>query len=189
MTTSSEIIEVPVAHLLEEADRKARSMGDMNSHTMRGLKGRQAGFLGELVAMEHLSRCEVDYEEIFSLRHDLSFKIGETDNLLEVKTKERTVPPKPEYDCSVPDYVKDFQDVDYYIFISLLSLDSKSEDINRFKSAYLLGSISKEGFGANSALWTTDSTDHTNGWKPTTNVWNVPISCLKAPRQIERVSA
>ncbi len=80
----------------------------------------------------------------------------------------------------MPKYVKDYQAVDYYIFVSLLST-GKSENINRFTKAYILGTISRKKFDAEAQLWTTNSTDNTNNWKPTIDVWNVPISALKPP--------
>lgn len=180
MTAQHELLEVPVAHLLQAADEKARSMGNMNSRSMRGLGGRQVGFLGELVAMEHLDSFGIPFDSDFTLKHDLSTKIAGETKLVEVKTKERTVVPQINYECSVPKYVKDYQAVDYYIFVSLLST-GKSENINRFTKAYILGTISRKKFDAEAQLWTTNNTDSTNNWKPTIDVWNVPISALKPP--------
>lgn len=180
MTAYHELLEVPVAHLLDEADRRARETGDFNSHTMRGLGGRQVGFLGELIAMEHLSSLGIPFDSDFTLRHDLSTKIAGEKKLVEVKTKERTVVPQVHYECSVPKYVKDYQAVDYYIFISLLST-GKSEDISRFTKGYILGTISRKKFEAEAQLWTTNNTDSSNNWNPTIDVWNVPISALKPP--------
>jgi hypothetical protein len=182
MTTANQFLEVPVAHLLEAADKKARETGDFNQHTMRGIGGRQVGFLGELVVMEHFDQIGIPYEPKFTLKHDIEIIMPDGEKLLEVKTKERTVVPREEYECSVPKYVKDYQAVDFYIFVSLLST-GKSENINRFTKAFILGTISRKKFEEQATLWTTNKTDATNNWTPTIDVWNVPISSLKPPYQ------
>jgi hypothetical protein len=186
MTLRSQFLELPVSHLLQAADEKARETGNFNNRSMRGLGGRQVGFLGELVVMEHFDHIGLPYEPKFTLKHDIDIIMPEGSKLLEVKTKERTVVPKEDYECSVPKYVKDYQAVDFYIFVSLLST-GKSEDINRFTKAFILGTITKERFEEQATLWTTNKTDSTNNWTPTIDVWNVPISALKPPYIPSRV--
>lgn len=182
MTTQDEILEVPIQHLLEEADRRAREEGELQ-YTMRGLRAQQAGKLGELIGEEHLQRCNVSYEPHFTTEYDVVFLNGQESEKLEFKTKERTVAPREEYDCTAPAYNKDFQVVDRYMFISLVSTDRKSEDINRFTRGFILGSIHKEAFEQSSKLWTTADTDWSNGWKPTVDCWNVLVRDLQPPFQ------
>ena len=184
MTELNEIIEVPVSHLLERADFMARSV-EITSHTTKreqdGIMARQTGALGELVGQEHLSRCGVVFEPHFSTEFDVWVNVGDEKKKLEFKTKERTVRPRLDFECSVFDYLKDFQNVDYYLFISLLSSDSHSPDINRFSSAYILGSITKKEFDSKAVLWNPSDMDYSNGWRPKKPTWNVFVSELKAP--------
>ena len=187
MTTQDEILEVPILHLLEEADRRAREEGELQ-YTMRGLRAQQAGKLGELIGEEHLIRCGVTYEPHFTTEFDVLFyNMGEPEKL-EFKTKERTVVPREDYDCTAPAYNTEFQVVDRYMFISLVSSDRKSEDINRFTRGFILGSIHKEAFESSSKLWTTADTDWSNGWKPTVDCWNVLVRDLQPPIQPVYVS-
>jgi len=182
VTTQDKILEVPIQHLLEEADRRARAEGELQ-YTMRGLRAQQAGKLGELIGEEHLRRCNVPYEPHFTTEFDVIFyNMGEREKL-EFKTKERTVVPREDYDCTAPAYNKEHQVVDRYMFISLVSTDRKSDDIRRFTRGFILGSIHKEAFEQKSQLWTTSDFDWSNGWKPTVDCWNVLVSELQPPFQ------
>jgi len=182
MTTQLQILEVPIAHLLKKADTLARENdSSYNKHTMKGLRARQIGSLGELIGMEHLTNCKVDFEPHFTTEYDVLFKVAGINKKLEFKTKERSVEPKDYYDCSVFEYNKEFQMVDNYMFMSLVSLDRYSEDINRFTKGFILGSISREKFLEIARLEPRGIVDSSNGWSPSKNTWNVPISSLNPP--------
>ena len=182
MTTQSQMLEVPISHLLEKADKLAREdSSSHNQYTMKGLRARQIGFLGELIGLEHLTNCKVEFEPHFTIEYDVLFKTMGMNKKLEFKTKERSVEPKDYYDCSVFEYNKDFQMVDNYMFMSLVSLDRSSEDINRFTKGFILGSISREKFLEIARLEPRGIVDSSNGWSPTKNTWNVPISSLNPP--------
>ena len=171
------MLEVPVLHLLDEAQERA-ARTPIYDLTIRGESANQVGALGELLGMEHLRRCGVPFEEVFIREYDVIF-----DGMysLEFKTKERTVVPQPYYDCSAPYYNHDLQRPDYYMFISLVSTDSRSTDIRRFTRAFILGSIDRDTFDQKATLWTKDQIDTSNGWKPTRDVYNVLISDLQPP--------
>ena len=180
MTTQDEILEVPIQHLLQEADKRAREEGELQ-YTMRGLRAQQAGKLGELIGEEHLRRCNVPYEPHFTTEFDVIFyNMGEREKL-EFKTKERTVVPREDYDCTAPAYNKEFQVVDRYMFISLVSKDRNSDDISRFTRGFILGSMHSEAFNEKAVLWKTTDMDQSNGFVPTVDCWNVPISALQPP--------
>lgn len=171
------MIEVPVSHLLEEAEFRASQL-PIYEMSIRGHAANQVGCLGELVGMEHLRRCNVEYEEVFSTEYDVLFGENYT---LEFKTKERTVTPQPHYDCSAPYYNHEIQRPDYYLFISLLSTNSRSSEISRFTRAFILGSIDIATFDRKALLWTKNQTDTSNGWSPTKDVYNVLVSDLQPP--------
>lgn len=146
--------------------------------SIRGHQANQVGALGELIGMEHLRKCGVQYEEKFVQEYDVIFNKIYT---LEFKTKERTVVPQAHYDCSAPYYNHEIQRPDYYMFMSLVSSDARSMDMKRFTRAFILGSIDRKSFDEKSTLWTKDHTDASNGWKPTKDVYNVLVSDLQPP--------
>jgi hypothetical protein len=176
MTSQSEILEVSVEHLLEEAQIKALKMGTLN-RSMRGMQASQVGALGELVGVEYFSSKQVPYEEIFSTSYDLRLRGSTT---LEFKTKERTVPPLESYECTAPDYNKAHQKPDQYFFISLLS-SGKSDNIQRFTKAYILGTISSKDFNEKAIFLKKGQVDPSNGWQVSIDCWNIPIYSLDAP--------
>ena len=183
MTEKTQFIEMTVDHLLDEADRRAQKMGHLNQFTQRGLGGAQAGKLGELVAYEYLSKCGVQFEEIDCSEYDAVFYSLNNKYTLEVKTKERTVAPREDYECSAFAYNQDHQKPDYYIFISLLADKTKGrEDITRFTRAYILGSMSGADFDTHSRSLDTGYIDPTNNWSPTKDTRNVYIRDLSAPK-------
>lgn len=131
--------------------------------------------------MEHLVNCKVDFEPHFTTEYDVLFKKLGKPEKLEFKTKERSVDPKDYYDCSIFEYNKEFQLVDHYMFMSLVSLDRTSDDIQRFTKGFIVGSISREKFLEIARLEPRGIVDSSNGWSPSKNTWNVPISSLTPP--------
>ncbi len=184
MTYQNQILEMEVSHLLAEADKRAREMGQLNAFSVRGLAGAQVGKLGELVAYEYLEKCKVDFDVVDLISHDVEFRNAEVMQTLEVKTKERTVAPREDYECSVYDYNGDVQKPNFYLFISLHSQWKGSEDINRFTKAYVLGSLSSDEFDEKSRHLGTDFVDVSNNWSPNKGTRNVFISELNPPRSL-----
>jgi hypothetical protein len=182
MTTKNQFLEVDVSPFLEEADRRAQLMGHLNSYTVRGVAGAQAGKLGELVAYDYLTRCGVEYEEVDCTEYDAIFWNNNLKYTLEIKTKERTVAPREDYECSVFQYTEGHQKPDFYFFVSLLSTKKNSEDINRFTKAYILGSISGIRFDEQSRRLGTGYVDFSNNWSPSKDTRNIFIQDLAPPK-------
>lgn len=178
MTTTQQIVTVGVEDLLKEAQARAERQGELNL-SMRGMQANQVGALGELVGMRYLKKRGVYYEEIYSTAYDLRFESFGQTQTLEFKTKERTVAPLDFYDCTVPVYNHDHQRPDYFFFISLES-SGKSDDINRFTAAHILGLISLKNFERVAKLWSVGDKDETNNWEPTIDCFNVKVSDLLA---------
>lgn len=181
MTTKEQIIEMEVSGFLSPAKSRAEQMGALKL-SMRGMEANQVGALGELVGMQHLRNAGVDFREVFSTTHDIEFIHNGQVRTLEFKTKERTVTPEIHYDCTVPKYNHSYQRPDYYLFISLQST-GKSNDINRFTKAFILGSITREVFDEVAKPWTPKQVDTTNNWSPTIDCLNVSISQLAPPTE------
>lgn len=168
------MLEVPLDGLHEAAQERADALPELR-RSMRGRQGNEVGCMGEVVAMRYLESVWVPYIDAPEFNHDLHTLYGTVD----VKTKERTVPPQPHYDCTVPDYVKGHQLPDIYLFVSLLS--DKSAGCTRFVRAWVLGTISRSRFEETAVLWNPTTTDASNNWTPTLACWNVPVSSLRKP--------
>lgn len=140
----------------------------------RGKAANEVGCMGEIIVEEVLKALEVRFEFIGATSHDL--RIG--DELWEVKTKERTVAPQPFYDCSVPLYNSDHQQVDRYVFVSLLKGGGTHLGVKRFKTAFLLGIATREKIYAENRVWRAGDVDPSNGTKFWTDCMNLPISKL-----------
>ena len=181
------MIEIDVAPYLSAAQTRSEMLGELN-RSMRGTQANQVGALGELIGMDYLRSCGVEIEEVFSTSYDVRVKIDGDWKTLEFKTKERTVVPQPFYDCTVPAYNHDHQRPDYFLFLSLLS-SGKSDQISRFTSGFILGSITLDKFTELAKPWSPDQTDDSNGWTPTIKCYNVPISYLAPPLEREIYAA
>ena len=173
------MLELTVDRYLDAAQARAEMLGEL-TRSMRGSQANQVGALGELIGMDYLRSCGVEIEEVFSTRYDIRVKIDGVWKTLEFKTKERTVPPQPHYDCTVPAYNHDHQRPDFFLFLSLVS-SGKSDQITRFSRAFILGSMTWERFQDCAQPWSPAQTDLSNGWTPTIECYNVPISQLSPP--------
>lgn len=78
----------------------------------------EVGCIGEVVIEKWLQEHSVDFES--------RLKVTSHDYLLngslrlEVKTKDRTVPTKINYECTLPNYNHEHQYAHYFIFVSLM---------------------------------------------------------------------
>ena len=87
---------------------------------------------------------------------------------VDVKTKERTVAPKPYYECSVADF-NTRQDCDEYAFVSVL---------NTLKEAWYLGKIAKADFYKKAVFHRKGEIDCANNFTFKADCYNIPISLL-----------
>jgi hypothetical protein len=167
-------LEIPVEGLLDQAAARAASWPTYR-RSMREQAANEVGALGEIVALTYLGHLPVEVVDAGEIGHDLVVD-GKT---VDVKTKERTVPPKLHYECSVPDYLDGVQVPDLYMFVSLLSVGRGG--MERFRRAWVLGTLPHAEFHAMASHWTPDMLDGRNGWRATIPVRNVPISALRGP--------
>ncbi len=175
------MIKVDLTPYLEAAQTRSEQVGGLD-RSVRGLSANQVGALGELIGVDYLRSCGLTVEEVYSTSFDVKVKIDGEWQTLEFKTKERTVVPQPHYDCTVPAYNHSYQRPDFFLFISLLS-SGKSDQIGRFRTGYILGSISLEKFDKLATAWNPNQVDESNGWTPTIECYNVPISHLEPPKK------
>ena len=164
-------------HLRDAAVARAAATPVLR-RTMRGREANEVGALGELVALDYLTTLGVDAQDTPTTGYDLTTPFGTID----VKTKERSVRPRPDYDCTVADYVLDHQRPSWYLFVSLESTGGKGMD--RFTTGWVLGTISRAEFERASVEWTPADRDTTNGWVPTIACHNVRVRDLRPPRAL-----
>lgn len=183
MTSTNQIVELSISQeVLVEADRLAKEMGTLNQFSYRGYAGAQVGKVGELMAYQYLDMCGVNYEVIDATTHDVMFVNLDNKYKLEIKTKERTVTPRDDYECSVFSYTKGHQVPDYYLFVSLLAQKGMGDDISRFTKAYIVGSISGSDFDSYCRDLDTAFVDISNNWSPPKDTRNIFIRDLVPPK-------
>jgi len=145
----------------------------------RGEAANQVGVLGEVIVREQLSLRGVPAKPIFTTSHDLELS---NQKRIEVKTKDRTVPPKPDYECSVPRYNHEHQDVDYYIFVSLQrSKNSDDTSLERFQTCHIVGVANQRMMKERGIDRETGETDPRNGttfWTACRNIYIRDLASL-----------
>jgi hypothetical protein len=170
------VTEIPLDDLHDRAVVRASTVPELR-RSMRGAAGNLVGAFGELVAMRYMDMLGVGYVDVAESHRewDLVTVAGTVD----VKTKERTVPPAPNFDCTVPAYAQGVALPDWYLFVSLMSDGSKG--VERFVRGWVLGSISRLRFDEVAVRWEPGQQDR-NGWSATIACANVPVSSLAPPK-------
>jgi hypothetical protein len=146
----------------------------------RGLEANIVGCLGEIVFMEYLTQEGVAYQEAFETTHDITI-VGS--GRLDIKTKDRTVPPKPTYEASVTLYNHDHQDVHYWGFVSLQRGTAKPRYAESFHLAHIVGVANRAILDRFGKVWKEGETDPANGTKFWTGCINTNIGNLKPIRE------
>jgi hypothetical protein len=156
--------------LLDEALHRARMLPVFDgSH--RETDANIIGCIGEVVFETFLERYDIPFED----HRDGTQRDYVINGVIsiDVKTKDRTVVPRINYDNSVPLYNHEHQRPDYYYFVSLLRRPSCDQsDIGRFTTAFLLGGIDLETLDRDGTKWDTGQIDPSNG----TTFWTACIN-------------
>ena len=167
-SSKSSIIEVPFTEeMIASAKEKAKSLGKINNSILKG-KGNFAGYLGEEIVASYIKADIISNDEgEEKYNHDL-VRNGQT---IEVKTKRRTVPPKDFYDASVA-HTSLHQNPDLYIFVSIQFQGSTPI------KAWICGQKDSTEYFKQSTLYTKGDVDPSNGWKVSTDCYNLPYEDL-----------
>ncbi len=155
---------------LGEAKARAEALPLLNNSIRKG-KGAIVAYIGEAVVKKVLDgkvEDTYDYDIIYG------------DNIrVDVKTKERTVPPKDHYNCTVADF-NTKQECNEYAFVSVL---------NDHSTAWYLGKISKENFYKEANFYKEGELDPDS--PPSTDFYfkadcyNIPISKLNSGSNLD----
>jgi hypothetical protein len=151
--------------MIETATAKAKDLGVLKNSIRKGM-GNLVGFLGEemvLVAFPG-AKSENTYQ------HDISLP-GIT---IEVKSKDRTVAPRLDYDASVANY-NTSQRADYYVFTSIF----RNKATGEYTHGHIIGMIEKERYKSMATFWRKGEIDPSNGWEVSADCYNVSYRDLK----------
>jgi hypothetical protein len=163
--------------LIEQAVKLSEQQEELDN-SYRGNDANFIGTLGELVAEEWFLRESISVFPDKSTTHDYRLKLD--NRTIDVKTKDRTVGPKLEFDCSIPLYNHEKQIPDYYLFVSL-QRDRRHDpkDPFRFHTAYVLGAATQHLMHTRGKVWKRNQVDESNGTKFWTDCLNVSIRDLR----------
>ena len=168
--------EIAIAESHLSLARQILSTMPIRGGSHRGLAANQVGVLGEIIAREQLQVRGIEPSLIFSTSHDFEINSGKR---IEVKTKDRTVKPREDYECSVPLYNHSHQNVDYYIFVSLLRDVNRIDlDLERFQCAYVVGVCNQKMLADHGVTRENGETDTRNGTTFWTSCRNIYIRDL-----------
>jgi len=118
-------------NIIKYAKKKGEKIGPIDKSITNG-DGNAAGVIGELLVLGVMGLTMENLKSSESYDYDI---IDNDGIKWDVKTKRRTVDPKPYYNCTVADY-NTKQKCDRYIFVSLRNLEE----------GFITGWISKKEF-------------------------------------------
>jgi hypothetical protein len=150
---------------------RADEMGQLNNSIRQG-KGNVYGFLGELVFAK-ITGATIDNTYDWDARMPVRQSDGLILNLdgptVDIKSKCVTSVPLPHYECSVAS-IGTHQRCDYYAFVRVL----KDCSVAWYLGAMLKSDFLRQATYMEAGVWE----DPANGWSPTIDCYNIPISAL-----------
>lgn len=159
LITDDGYIEVDVTpDMVERAKAKANAMGELRNSIRRG-KGNLVGFLGEEIVMAAWGGAT----SANTFHHDITFE----EVTFEVKSKDRTVVPKPTYEASVANY-NATQKADFYVFVSVLRQGTD------YVKGHIVGIYDKASYVKDATYLEAGDVDPSNGWVVSANCYNLP---------------
>ena len=148
-------------------------------YSHRAFEANLVGCIGEVVFESFLDHHGISYQDdTWSTERDyvIAGKFS-----VDVKTKDRTVYPRRDYDNSVPIYNHEHQRPDFYYFVSLVRDAGKAaDDPRRFDVACLMGGIGQGRLESRATRWEAGQTDPRNGTKFWTACLNVSMTDLQS---------
>mgnify|MGYP003648779566 FL=1 len=164
--------------MISEALEKARNLGAINNSITSG-GGNLAGYLAEIALAEDLQCDNVSCDE-----GDEKYNYDLIKNKLkiDVKTKRRTVDPRPSYEVSIAETSK-HQKADTYAFISITFKGKRGKGrgatYHGVESVWLCGFMPKTEYFERAKFWKRGEVDPSNGFSVHANMYNLPISSLR----------
>jgi hypothetical protein len=168
----------PITDLHRNTARRRANGYPIFPGSHRGVEANEIGALGEVIAESWLARNNIQFKSVRTTRTDL---VLSDDKTLEIKTKDRTVAPKLDYEASIPLYNHDHQQPDYYLFVSLERKRGQSSSLANFHTAHIVGASSVRRMHQHGKIWEAGETDPDNGTTFWTDCLNVKIKNLVEP--------
>ena len=146
--------------MIDKARSKSTEMGVLKNSIIRG-SGNIAGFVGEQIALQCLGgEWQNTYE------YDILMPDGKR---IDVKTKQTSVAPLPDYDCSIAKY-NTKQKCDSYAFVRV------KKDLT---VGWYLGTINKDSFFDKARFMKKGTVDPSNNYKVQADCYNLKIKDLE----------
>jgi len=163
--------------MIDEAVKKAEELGSINNSITSG-RGNLAGYLAEIALTKYLGCKNISCDKG---RDKYDYDLIKDGRKIDVKTKRRTVDPKPFFEVSIAGTSK-HQKTDTYAFISITfkekrGMGSKAQYYG-VESIWLCGFMSKEDYFDKAIFWKKGVVDPSNGFKVHADMYNMPISSL-----------
>ena len=163
--------------MIDEAVKKAEDLGSINNSITSG-RGNLAGYLAEIALTKYLDCKNISCDKG---RDKYDYDLIKDGRKIDVKTKRRTVDPKPFFEVSIAGTSK-HQKTDTYAFISITfkekrGMGSKAQYYG-VESIWLCGFMSKEDYFDKAIFWKKGAVDPSNGFKVHADMYNMPISSL-----------
>ena len=162
-------IEMEVSgYMLDAADDIARQMGVLNSSLVSG-SGNRAGAIGEMIVMQHIEAMGVGAGIVDEYTHDIETQDQRT---VEVKTKRRKHPPRPEWTVSMTLASWHRQSA----AVDLLAFTQVTPNLGQ---AWLLGFCTPEHFENNAWIVRAGEADGDNRFVARCDMMNMEIGKLE----------
>ena len=165
--TKDGFLEVVISDdMVERAKHKSKEMGTLNN-SIRDGAGNLAGFLGEEIVL----KAWAGSTSANTYQHDIKFE----EVSFEVKSKDRTVLPKLDYECSVAKF-NTRQRADFYVFTSLYRPNRDNPTL--YTKGHILGIINKAEYFQHAKHLRKGDLDPSNGWVVRAECYNLPYEQL-----------
>ena len=145
--------------MIENARIKSTEMGKLHNSILKG-GGNLAGFIGEQIALECLGG---EWHNTYS--YDIILPDGKK---VDVKTKQTSVKPLPEYDCSIAKF-NTKQECDMYAFVRVK---------NDLTIGWYLGSMDKKEYFKKAIFMKKGYVDPSNNFTVRADCYNMKIEDL-----------
>ena len=163
--------------MIDEAVKKAEELGSINNSITSG-RGNLAGYLAEIALTKRLGCKNISCDKG---RDKYDYDLIKDGRKIDVKTKRRTVDPKPFFEVSIAGTSK-HQKTDTYAFISITFKEKRGMGSQAqyygVESIWLCGFMSKEDYFDKAIFWKKGAVDPSNGFKVHADMYNMPISSL-----------
>ena len=168
--TPYEYVQVVVtADQIKRAKENAAKIPADIKNSIRGGKGRQIGCLGEIVFADYFGGTVAN-----TFNHDVLLK----GKRCEVKTKERTVPPRGNYNATVAAANAE-QRCDFYVFLSITL--PKGQSFEEIANAYIMGAIKSSELKAKSTFYKKGQIEPGTNWDFKADCFNIAYERLTPP--------